>query len=50
MTNLDNNTAQSVLRMLMRVDRALNFEDGEIHEAVLYALDGLMRAQYPNGA
>ncbi|HUT28740.1 MAG TPA: pectate lyase [Sedimentisphaerales bacterium] len=50
MTNLDNNTAQAVLRMLMRADRALNFEDREIHEAVLYALDGLMRAQYPNGA
>jgi PelA/Pel-15E family pectate lyase len=50
MTNLDNNTAQSVLRMLIRVDRALNFEDSQIHEAVLYALDGLMRAQYPNGA
>ncbi|MHC4346065.1 MAG: pectate lyase, partial [Planctomycetota bacterium] len=50
MTNLDNNTAQSVLRMLMRIDRALSFGDREIHEAVLYALDGLMRAQYPNGA
>ena len=50
MTNLDNNTTQGVLRMLMRVDRALNFEDKEIHEAVLYALDSLMRVQYPNGA
>jgi PelA/Pel-15E family pectate lyase len=50
MTNLDNNTAQSVLRMLMRVDRALNLKDKEIHEAVVYALDSLMRAQYPNGA
>ena len=50
MTNLDNNTTQGVLRMLMRVDRALNFEDKEIHEAVLYALDSLIRAQYPNGA
>ena len=50
MTNLDNNTTQGVLRMLMRVDRALNFGDKDIHEAVLYALDGLIRAQYPNGA
>jgi PelA/Pel-15E family pectate lyase len=50
MTNLDNNTAQAVLRMLMRVDRALNFKDSQINEAALYALDGLMRAQYPNGA
>ncbi|MHC4572707.1 MAG: pectate lyase [Planctomycetota bacterium] len=50
MTNLDNNTTQGVLRMLMRVDRALNFQDKYIHEAVVYALDNLIRAQYPNGA
>jgi PelA/Pel-15E family pectate lyase len=50
MTNLDNNTTQSVLRLLMRVDRALGLEDKQIHEAVVYALDSLMRAQYPNGA
>lgn len=50
MTNLDNNTTQGVLRLLMRVDRALNFQDKQIHEAVLYALDSLIRAQYPNGA
>jgi hypothetical protein len=50
MTNLDNNTTQGVLRLLMRVDRALNFQDKEIHKAVLYALDSLIRAQYPNGA
>jgi uncharacterized protein YyaL (SSP411 family) len=50
MTNLDNNTTQSVFRLLMRVDRALDFEDKELHEAVLYGLDSLIRAQYPNGA
>ncbi|HUW19302.1 MAG TPA: pectate lyase [Sedimentisphaerales bacterium] len=50
MTNLDNNTTQGVLRMMMRVDRALNFGDSQIHKAVLYALDSLIRAQYPNGA
>lgn len=50
MTNLDNNTTQAVLRMLIRVDRALDFKDEQIHQAVLYALDNLIRAQYPNGA
>ena len=50
MTNLDNNTTQAVLRMLMRADRALDFNDEQIHQAVLYALDNLIRAQYPNGA
>jgi len=50
MTNLDNNITQSVVRMLMRVDRALSFEDKAIHEAVLHALDYLVLAQYPNGS
>jgi hypothetical protein len=31
MTNLDNNITQSVVRMLMRVDRTLNFEDRDLH-------------------
>jgi len=50
MTNLDNNITQSVVRMLMRVDRALSFEDKAIHKAVLHALDHLVLAQYPIGA
>lgn len=50
MTNLDNNNTQAVLRMLMHIDRALDFEDKKIHKAVCYALDSLIRAQYPNGA
>lgn len=50
MTNMDNNITQSVVRMLMRVDRALNFEDQDLHEAVLHALDYLVLAQYPIGA
>lgn len=49
-TNLDDNVTQSALRFLMRVDRELNFQDKRIHEAALYALDALMKAQYPNGA
>jgi len=50
MTNMDNNITQSVVRMLMRVDRALNFQDRRLHEAVLHALDYLVLAQYPIGA
>ena len=48
MTNLDNNITQSVLRMLMRVDRALSFEDKVLHDAVLHALNYLILAQYPD--
>lgn len=49
-TSLDDNTTQSAVRFLMHADRALQFQDNKIHEAVKYALDSLGRAQYPNGA
>jgi PelA/Pel-15E family pectate lyase len=49
-TTLDDNVTQGAVRLLMRVDRELKFEDKNIHQAVLYALDQLMKAQYPNGA
>ncbi|MDA2927101.1 polysaccharide lyase [Acidobacteria bacterium AH-259-G07] len=49
-STLDDNTTQAALRLLMRVDRALDFKDKKIHEAVEYALTGLLKAQYPNGA
>ena len=49
-TTLDDDTTQSALRLLMRVDRALDFKDAAIHEAALFALDSLLQAQYPNGA
>jgi hypothetical protein len=49
-TTLDDNTSQGALRVLMRVDRALNFADKAIHEAALFALESLVKVQYPNGA
>ncbi len=49
-TNMDDNTTQAATRLLMRIDRALGFEDARIHEAARYALDSLVKAQYPNGA
>ncbi len=49
-TTLDDNTTQSALRFLMRADRALEFKDAKIHEAIEYALQSLLRAQHPNGA
>jgi len=47
---LDDNTTQSAIRFLMRLDKTLRFEDGKIHEAVTFALDSVLAAQYPNGA
>ena len=49
-TTLDDNVTQAATRVLMRVDRALDFKDAPIHDAARFALDSLVKAQYPNGA
>ncbi|HYG75088.1 MAG TPA: pectate lyase [Planctomycetota bacterium] len=49
-TTLDDNTTQSAVRFLMRIDKALEFKDEKIHEAALFALQSLLKAQFPNGA
>ncbi|MEZ5366189.1 MAG: pectate lyase [Bryobacterales bacterium] len=49
-TNLDDNTSQAALRLMMRVDRETGFAEKPIHDSALYALAALERAQYPNGA
>jgi len=49
-STLDDDTTQAALRFLMRVDRVLQFQDAKIHEAAQYALDALLKVQYPNGA
>jgi PelA/Pel-15E family pectate lyase len=49
-TTLDDNVTQAMVRLLMRVDKELGFKDAAIHEAVLFALNSLIKAQYPNGA
>jgi len=49
-TSLDDNITQACTRVLMRVDRALGFKDRAIHEAAQFALESLLKAQYPIGA
>ncbi|MCZ6632591.1 MAG: hypothetical protein O7G87_04240 [bacterium] len=49
-TTLDDDNTQSALRLLMRVDKALGFQDATVRQAVQYGLDALLRAQYSNGA
>ncbi len=49
-STLDDNNTQSAVRLLMRVDRALDFKDEKIHESVEFALSSLLEVQYPNGA
>ena len=49
-TTFDDNKSQSALTLLMHIDEELNFADRKIHEAVEYALEKMLAAQYPNGA
>lgn len=48
-SSLDDSQTQSALICLMQVDRALGFKHAKIHEAALYGLDALLKAQFPNG-
>ena len=49
-TTFDDDKSQSAIRFLMNLDRELEFNDESIHEATMYALDGVLRSQYPGGA
>jgi len=46
-STLDDNNTQHALRLLMAVDQLV--KDPEIHEAVVYGLDALLKAQLPKG-
>ena len=49
-SSLDDGIGQTALRFLMQMDRALQFNHREIHEAVQIGLEALLAAQFPNGA
>lgn len=49
-STMDDDNTQSAIRLLMHVDKALDFKDPGIHEAVEFALSTLLEVQYPNGA
>lgn len=48
-TSLDDNQTQAAIQFLTHIDRALEFKDTAIHEAAGFALDALLKAQFPNG-
>ncbi|MCA9062868.1 MAG: pectic acid lyase [Planctomycetaceae bacterium] len=48
-SSLDDDKTQAALRLLMRVDKALQFQDERIHECVQFALESLLKAQFANG-
>ena len=49
-STLDDDNTQSAIRLLMQVDKVLDFKDAKIHEAAQFALSALLAVQYPNGA
>lgn len=49
-TILDDDTTPAAVRFLARMDKTLDFQDQRIHGAVLYTLDSILLAQYPNGS
>jgi PelA/Pel-15E family pectate lyase len=49
-STLDDGVSQLALQFLMECDRAHQFQHKKIHEAVQYALDRLLAAQFANGA
>ena len=49
-SSLDDDKTQSAIRFVVQLDRALNFQDAQVHEMALYALDGLLKkGQLTNG-
>jgi len=48
-TVFDDNVTQSALRLLARVDKALDYKDEAIHDAAVHGLTALLHTQYPNG-
>ena len=48
-TSFDDDKTQSALRFLMRLDQALQFKHERIHEATKFALEGVLKAQFPSG-
>jgi hypothetical protein len=48
-TTFDDDNSQSALRLLMHLDRVLEFKNEPIREAAEYAREAFIKAQYPNG-
>lgn len=48
-SSLDDDKTQSAIRFLATYDSATQFSDEKVHEATLYALDSIVKQQFPNG-
>ena len=48
-STFDDDKTQSALRLMMRLDAALHFRDKRVHESITFALDSVLKVQFPNG-
>lgn len=48
-STLDDDKSQSAIRFLIRLDHQLEFKNERLHEAVSFALESLLKAQFANG-
>lgn len=48
-STFDDDVTQAATRFLVRLDKALGFEEAAIHDAALFALSAMLDVQYPNG-
>lgn len=48
-SSLDDDKTQSALRFLMQLDQALEFKNADVHEMTQFALEHLLKSQFPNG-
>jgi hypothetical protein len=49
-SSFDDGQTASALLLLIRTDKALNFQHSQIHDAAAFGLAAVLKAQYPNGA
>ncbi len=49
-STLDDGTSQAAMQLLIQVDKAHEFNNKKIHDAVQVALDAMLAAQFANGA
>lgn len=49
-STFDDDKTPAALRFLMQLDQALGFKDERVREATQFALDSVLKVQFPNGA
>lgn len=49
LSTFDDDKTQSAIRFLAKLDKAMKFNDPVIHEANLFALESMLKNQFPNG-